>query len=70
MAIKRILMQEYVSQLLIIGQIKYTEFVKTLKIFNNNINGYLITEYLKIIISQLCSSPIYLLENQIQFILY
>ena len=39
-------------------------------IFNNDISYYFITKYFKITISQLYSSPIYLLENQIQFILY
>ena len=69
-AIRRIPVRECVSRSLIIGQIKHTGFVKTLGIFNDDIDGYLITEYLEIAISQLCSSPIRPSENQIQSMLY
>ena len=63
-------MRECASRSFMIGQIKHTGFVKTLAIFNYGIDGYLITEYLEISISQLCSSPIHPSESQIQSMLY
>ena len=69
-AIRRIPMRECASRSFMIGQIKHTGFVKTLAIFNYGIDGYLITEYLEISISQLCSSPIHPSESQIQSMLY
>ena len=69
-AIRRIPVRECASRSFMIGQIKHTGFVKTLAIFNDDIDGYLVTEYLEITISQLCSSPIHPSENQIQSMLY